>query len=338
MKCIDLFAGCGGMLLGFSLAGFEVVAAFENWDCAIDVYRENFSHPIFKQDLKNEQESVKKIKEFAPDLIMGGPPCQDFSSAGKRDLSLGRGDLTYNFANIVCEIKPNWFVMENVEQIKKSYILKDIIQQFIKNNYGLSSVILDASYCGVPQARTRFFLIGHLEDKHNQLNSIFQEMLSDKPMTIRDYLGDSLGLEYYYRHPRNYNRRGVFSIDEPSPTVRGVNRPIPKGYKLNSCDPPHINLKEIRPLTTIERSYIQTFPKDFKFKGTKTNLEQLIGNAVPVNLAKFVAEGIKDYLKSGSKNQTTLLDLMDICEQIKNNFMLPKKSLQRVYSNHTLLV
>ena len=318
------------MSLGFSLAGFEIVAAFENWDSAIHVYRENFSHPIFKQDLKAESESIKKIREFTPELIMGGPPCQDFSSAGKRDLSLGRSDLTYNFANIVCSIKPNWFVMENVEQIKKSYILKDIIHQFISKNYGLSAVILDASYCGVPQARTRFFLIGHLGDKHNQLNQIFKEMLSDKPMTIRDYLGDSLGLEYYYRHPRNYNRRGVFSINEPSPTVRGVNRPIPKGYKLNSCDPSHIDLKKIRPLTTIERSYIQTFPKDFKFIGTKTNLEQMIGNAVPVNLAKFVAEGIKSYLKNGPKHELSLFDLMDVCEQIDINFTLPQKSLEKV--------
>ncbi len=114
-------------------------------------------------------------------------------------------------------------------------------------------------------------------------------------MTIRDYLGDSLGLDFYYRHPRNYNRRGVFSIDEPSPTVRGVNRPIPSGYKINSCDPEGINLNDIRPLTTIERSYIQTFPKTFKFDGTKTNLEQMIGNAVPVELAKYVAESINIY-------------------------------------------
>lgn len=333
MKCIDLFAGCGGMSLGFLLAGFDILAAFDNWDEAINIYENNFSHHILKQDLKNEIESILKIKEFSPDLIMGGPPCQDFSSAGKRDVTLGRADLTYSFANIVCSVKPHWFVMENVEQIKKSYILKDIIQQFIDQKYGLSSVILNASYCGVPQARTRFFLIGHLGDKHNQLNSIFQQMLSTKPMTIRDYLGDSLGLEYYYRHPRNYNRRGIFSIDEPSPTVRGVNRPIPKGYQLNSCDPPNVNLKQIRPLTTIERSYIQTFPRDFKFKGTKTNLEKMIGNAVPINLAKFVAQGIQRYLKHDFQGDLTLFDLMSNSEQIKyieNTFNIPYKSLEKV--------
>ena len=129
MKCVDLFSGCGGLSLGFEKAGFEVAAAFEYWDPSIEVYKQNFSHPVFKQDLTNEKESIKKIKEFSPDLIMGGPPCQDFSSAGKRDVTQGRADLTYHFANIICSIKPKWFVMENVEQIKKSHILKDVIKE-----------------------------------------------------------------------------------------------------------------------------------------------------------------------------------------------------------------
>lgn len=330
MKCIDLFSGCGGMSLGFEQAGFNVIAAFDNWKPALDVYKNNFSHNIFNQELSNEQESIEKINEFNPDLIMGGPPCQDFSSAGKRDVTLGRAELTYHFANIICTIQPKWFVMENVEQIKKSFILQKIIHQFINCGYGLTSVILNASYCGVPQARTRFFLIGNMGDKHNQLSQIFKEKLASKPMTVRDYLGNSLGLEYYYRHPRNYNRRGVFSIDEPSPTIRGVNRPVPKGYKINACDPKGIDLKEIRSLTTIERSYIQTFPKSFKFEGTKTNLEQMIGNAVPVKLAKFIADSIKIYQKKGNMKHLNLLDFIDMPNSEKNPFQLPIRALQRL--------
>jgi DNA (cytosine-5)-methyltransferase 1 len=310
MKCVDLFAGCGGLSLGFEKAGFDIVAAFEYWEPAIEVYRKNFSHPIFKQDLTNEKESIIRIKAFQPDLIMGGPPCQDFSSAGKRDVTKGRADLTYNFANIIRAIKPNWFIMENVEQIKKSDILSEVIEQFVQADYGLTSVILNASFCGVPQSRTRFFLIGHLHDKHNQLKGILRKNLADKKMTIRDYLGTDLGLEVYYRHPRNYNRRGVFTIDEPSPTVRGVNRPVPKGYKLNTCDPANVDLKKIRPLTTIERSYLQTFPNDFKFSGTKTDLEQMIGNAVPVNLATFIANAIQEYCLSGAIKLSLLDDIL----------------------------
>lgn len=86
----------------------------------------------------------------------------------------------------------------------------------------------------------------------------------------------------------------VFSIHEPSPTIRGVNRPMPKGYKKHEGDPVK-SLEGIRALTTKERSLIQTFPEDFNFSGCKTNIEQMIGNAVPVNLGKFVAESIRNY-------------------------------------------
>lgn len=81
-----------------------------------------------------------------PQMIIGGPPCQDFSSAGKRDETLGRADLTISFANIVSEAKPEWFVMENVERITKSGILKEALQIFKKAGYGISYQVLDASF------------------------------------------------------------------------------------------------------------------------------------------------------------------------------------------------
>ena len=328
IRCVDLFAGCGGMSLGFQEAGLDVIAAFDNWAPSLEVYKKNFTHPVFMQDLSDVATSTEKIKQFSPDLIMGGPPCQDFSSAGNQDISKGRADLTYKFSSIVCEVKPNWFVMENVERIKNSHILADIVQEFIQNGYGLSSVILDASYCGVPQARTRFFLIGHNSDKHNQLNQILKNRLSSRPMTLRDYLGDTLGLEFYYRHPRSYKRRAVFSIDEPSATIRGVNRPVPKGYKLHAGDPSGLDLESIRHLTTIERSYVQTFPVDFLFEGTTTNLEQMIGNAVPVNLARYIADSIKQYLKHGPEKPPTLFDSLAL-DSIEEGFQLAQTPLHR---------
>ena len=298
---VDLFSGCGGLSLGFQQAGFEILAAIDNWNIALDVYRENFDHPAIQQDLTDEITSIKIIRKYAPEMIIGGSPCQDFSSAGKRDLNGGKATLTYNFANIVCDIKPRWFVMENVQRITKSSILTQISDQFVKYGYGLSSIVLDASLCNVPQSRSRFFLIGELGGKQNALLDLFKINLSIKPMTVRDYLGDRLNLQYYYRHPRSYARRGIFSIDEPSPTIRGVNRPMPPNYKLHSGDPQGIDISTIRPLSTIERSYIQTFPQSFKFFGTKTNLEQMIGNSVPVNLAFFVASTILKFIKDGDQ-------------------------------------
>ena len=116
--------------------------------------------------------------------------------------------------------------------------------------------------------------------------------MAKTPMTLHDYFGDSLGFEFYYRHPRNYNRRAVFSIDEPAPTIRGVNRPVPKGYPGHKNDACPVT-KDLHVLSTQERAMIQTFPKNYKWIGSKTDIEQMIGNAVPVNLAEFVGEAIK---------------------------------------------
>ncbi|WP_066376493.1 MULTISPECIES: DNA cytosine methyltransferase [unclassified Anabaena] len=295
MKTVDLFAGCGGLSLGFQNAGFDVVAAFDYWLPAIEVYRNNFQHPIFQKDLLTE-DVCELISSFSPEIIIGGPPCQDFSSAGKRDENLGRADLTLVFANIVAQVKPNWFVMENVERISKSQVLKIALEIFKKSGYSLTASILNASYCGVPQARKRYFLIGQLHGEDDALSHYLKKNQSEKPMTVFDYLGNQLGIEYFYRHPRSYKRRAIFSIYEPSPTVRGVNRPIPKTYQKHEGDACDIN-ENLRPLSTIERSYIQTFPKTFKFQGNKSDLEQMIGNAVPVNLAEYVARCILEYIE-----------------------------------------
>ena len=289
MRVVDLFAGCGGLSLGLQQAGFNVVAAFDHWESAVKVYQKNFAHPIFLSDLQDVKAAVTLIKPFTPNVIVGGPPCQDFSSAGKRDENLGRGDLTLAFTEIITEIKPQWFILENVALFKKSRQYTPAKTLFKQSGYGLTEKVFDASLCGVPQKRKRFFWVGELNGKDNRLLSNFDSKLSSKPTTIRDYLGDKLGLEYYYRHPRSYQRRGIFSIDEPSPTVRGVNRPIPKTYQKHPQDPVEIT-PNIRPLTTIERSYIQTFPETFIFEGSKTDLEQMIGNAVPVKLAEFVGK------------------------------------------------
>lgn len=310
MKTVDLFSGCGGLSLGFENAGFEILAAFDKWEPAVKVYRDNFNHPIYDIDL-GSQEGLELIKNLNPRMIIGGPPCQDFSSAGKRDETLGRADLTISYANIIAVAKPEWFVMENVGRITKSHILKQALHIFKKAGYGLSYQILDASLCGVPQSRKRFFLVGHRYSKDNFLNPYFNKNLSNKPMTLFDYFDNSLGIEYYYRHPRSYARRGIFSIYEPSPTIRGVNRPIPKGYIKHEGDLVEISDK-IRPLTTKERSLIQTFPDSFIFNGSKTDLEQIIGNAVPVKLGEYVANCINEYINDREDNNHILVGQLEL--------------------------
>ena len=297
MNIVDLFCGCGGLSLGLQNAGYNILAAFDNWNEAISIYERNFEHPIYKQDLTDVEGTSKIIADLHPDMIVGGPPCQDFSSAGSRNEDNGRGILTVCYAQIISKVRPEWFMMENVEKIVGTKKLEEARRIYSEAGYGLTQVVLDASLCGVPQKRKRFFLIGKLGADNDFLKGHLLANLANRPMTIRDYVGDTWGIDFYYRHPRSYARRGVFSMDEPSPTVRGVNRPIPNGYELHPGDPVS-SLDGIRCLTTKERSIIQTFPSEFILEGSKTNLEQMIGNAVPVNLAQYVGNAILEYLQN----------------------------------------
>lgn len=302
MKVVDLFCGCGGLSLGFQEAGYNVVSGFDNWEAALDVYRMNFRHPVRKADLMNVEKVAPLIESYSPEMIIGGPPCQDYSSAGVRNEEGGRAILTVKYAEIIACVKPKWFVMENVSNILKYSKVFEAMDVFHKAGYGLSYTVLNAALCGVPQKRKRFFMVGTLGEQDGFFDAYFRKNQSAKEMTMRDFFGNSLGIEYYYRHPRSYARRGIFSIDEPSPTVRGVNRPMPSGYVLHHNDPVK-SLENIRPLTTLERSEVQTFPKDFMWIGSKTNVEQMIGNAVPVNLARFVALAIKEYIEDSKKEK-----------------------------------
>lgn len=302
MKAVDLFAGCGGMSLGFQNAGFNIVAAYEFWDVAAECYEKNFDHPVFRTDLSNISDAIHQIKPFAPDLIIGGPPCQDFSHAGKR-IEAARASLTESYAQIIAAIQPKYFVMENVDRAENSRAFEIARDIFKSAGYGLTQIVLDASKCGVPQKRKRFFCIGILGKEDGAVKEFLLEGISDKETTLRDCFGDTLDFEYYYRHPRNYNRRAVFSIDEPAPTMRGVNRPVPKGYPGHPNDACPIS-NEIRALTTLERALIQTFPATFKWCGNKTEMEQMIGNAVPVKLAEYVACALKKYISSEAQVET----------------------------------
>ncbi|MCR8907971.1 MULTISPECIES: DNA cytosine methyltransferase [Thermophilibacter] len=296
ITAVDLFSGCGGMSLGFENAGFKVLAAFDNWTPAVEVYRKNFDHPIFKHDLSDIDASVPLVREFAPTVIFGGPPCQDFSTAGHQDENGGRAILSVAFAKIVSRVRPQWFVMENVATIRNTRSFKRACDTFREAGYGLTCKVLNAAYCGVPQIRKRMFVIGGIGESDDFLGVALDKGLSEKPLTIRDYLGDSLGIDHYFRVPTNYSRRGVFSIDEPSMTIRAVDRPIPPGYKGNPNDSAPVS--ETRILTPKERSYIQTFPEEFEFFGSKSDVNTMIGNAVPVNLANYVARTLMGYISS----------------------------------------
>jgi len=340
ITAVDLFSGCGGMSLGFQNAGISISAAFEFWESAAKCYEDNFIHPVYRTDLSSPVAALKIIASLKPDLIIGGPPCQDFSHAGKR-IEAERASLTESYSHIIQAIRPRYFVMENVDRALKSNAYAAARKIFKDAGYGLTEVVLDASKCGVPQKRKRFFCIGVLDCEDNIILPYINKHLSMTSMTLRDFYGDLLNFTYYYRHPRNYNRRGIFSIDEPAPTIRGVNRPLPKGYPGHPNDACPLN-KNIRALTTVERALIQTFPKDFIWSGSKTDMEQMIGNAVPVKLAEYVANALVEFISDTEitesaptdfktwliqyKQYTTrsAKDVVSRCKRANNIYSFPK--------------
>ena len=295
MKGVDLFCGCGGLSLGFERAGIPIVEAYDCWAKAVECYSANFSHRVLNADISDVEGMARRIAAIGPDIIVGGPPCQDFSQAGKRREG-ARADLTECYAWIVAAVRPKWFVMENVDRVQHSRVYRAARSLFIEADYGLTEEVLNARDFGVPQSRRRFFCIGLLDAPAQFLSDGLFMQRHEGHTSVREYfhsVGYKTDLDHYYRHPRNYSRRGVFSIDEPAPTIRGVNRPVPGGYCGHDGDTEDVD--SVRPLTTRERALIQTFPMDFHLEGNKTAVEQLIGNAVPVKLAEAVAKGVLTY-------------------------------------------
>ena len=292
MRVVDLFAGCGGLSKGFQEAEFEVTLAAEHWKPARDVYGDNFDHPVKDIDLSGVKDAVSAVRAERPDMIIGGPPCQEFSAAGSR-VEGTRAQLTINYAEIIKAVRPRWFVLENVQGISSSKTWEAARQIFEDAGYGITQRVLNAAHFGVPQNRKRFFAIGLLGSEDDFLSDQIDDLKDEEPMSIKDYLGDEFGIDFYYRHPRNWGRRGVFSIDEPSPTVRSTNRPVPPGYKPHPEDAGPAT--EARPLTAAQRSRVQTFDREFIFSGTMTDQDVMIANAVPVELAKRVALAISRF-------------------------------------------
>ena len=172
MNIIDLFAGCGGLSLGFEMAGFNVVLAIEKDEWAAETYKNN--HPktkVIVDDIIN----IQNLKNLLPnslkiDGIIGGPPCQGFSLSGNRDKNDPRNNLFMEFVRFVNYYKPKFFVMENVTGIlsmktKENKLVKDLIlNEYKKTGYNVKICKLNAALYGVPQSRIRIAFIGIRND------------------------------------------------------------------------------------------------------------------------------------------------------------------------------
>lgn len=199
MRIIDLFAGCGGMSLGFELAGFQVAFALEKDKWASETYK--FNHPktrVIGEDIT----CIDNLGEYfgnqveEVDGIIGGPPCQGFSLSGPRDPKDPRNSLFMNFMEFVRFFRPKFFIMENVPGIlsartRNRELVKDlIIGEGLKNGYQVRPLQLSASDYGVPQTRVRVFFIGLRKTFKYNLKSLTPRPLATTPITIRQALGD----------------------------------------------------------------------------------------------------------------------------------------------------
>ncbi|NMG39768.1 DNA cytosine methyltransferase [Chelativorans sp. ZYF759] len=235
MRAVELFCGAGGMSLGLKRAGFEIIQAYDAWRPAVEAYRRNVGPHVWQVDLKDIFRFGPMLASLSPDMVVGGPPCQDFSSAGQR-VERENAALTRAFAMLVAIARPEWFVMENVARASSSKAWADARGMLVKAGYGLTEAKLDASWYGVPQVRKRLFVIGRLGEAHGFLETALAAAKSPRQMTVRDMLGDGLG-DAFYAHPRMPGKRGLWSADEPAPTMRASSRrPMPEGYRMHPDD------------------------------------------------------------------------------------------------------
>jgi DNA (cytosine-5)-methyltransferase 1 len=165
---LDLFSGAGGLSLGFEMAGFHVHTAVDNWPDALRTLAFNSPSTTTVQLDLGESKAVESLCRSLPkiDVVVGGPPCQGFSIAGKRDPQDPRNKLYKGFVSAIKILKPSSFVMENVPTIaspSNRELFEAIIKDFRSLGYKVSTKVLLASEHGVPQNRKRMFIVGVLE-------------------------------------------------------------------------------------------------------------------------------------------------------------------------------
>lgn len=189
---IDLFCGCGGLSYGFIEAGFDVLLGIDNWKDAISTFENTHKNAkgivvdLFKET-PNEISKQTSIKDI--DVIIGGPPCQGFSIAGKRIIDDERNQLYKSFVSFVKYHQPKVFLMENVPNIVsmgKGVVKDSIIEDFVKLGYTVVYKVLLASDYGVPQNRRRAFFVGTKNNKE----FIFPEPTTKNPISAKDAISD----------------------------------------------------------------------------------------------------------------------------------------------------
>lgn len=208
---VDLFCGVGGLGLGVEQAGFDVIAAFDSLAFNIQSHQANFPDTNSVQaDLsKASGDELRRLGEFSGvevDLLFGGPPCQGFSIGGKRDLDDKRNQLVYDFARLVRQIKPKYFLMENVQGLMSEHsmpVLKSFVRRIKRAGYRVVEPIqvLNSADFGVPQRRKRVIVLGYRRDmsapSYPEKKTSHDGKTQHHQASVRDALADLPNLEEF---------------------------------------------------------------------------------------------------------------------------------------------
>ena len=307
---ISTFAGCGGSSLGYKMAGFHELLAVE-WDQnAVDTFRLNFPDvPVYHGDIAKltgaECMKLAGIEKGALDVLDGSPPCQGFSTAGKRKFDDPRNFLFKEYARLLSELQPRVFVMENVTGMvkgcmKQAYLT--IIKTLRDCGYKAKGEVLNAMYFNVPQSRERVIIIGVREDLGIEPS---HPKPQDKPMTVRQAMvGVKIDeTERMFLLTAGMKNKAYEIWDKLKP---GENGRFGDHYRMSEDKPARSLVKfaanvgarstmhwaEKRRMTTAEYKRCASFPDSFQFTDWKAAVNR-IGNSVPPNLMKAIAEHIK---------------------------------------------
>lgn len=328
---IELFAGAGGLALGVEKAGFQTLGAIEFDHDACDTLRANRPEwNVIEDDIANltcqDLTQIFKLETGKLDLLSGGAPCQAFSYAGKRlGLEDTRGTLFYHYAIFLQQLQPKMFLFENVRGLvshDKGRTYQTILNTFSDCGYEIFRKVLNAWDYDTAQKRERLITIGIRKDLLPMIKFEFPEPCEYKPV-LRDVLQNVPDSPYT---PYGEKKRKLFELVPPGGYWRDIDPELAKDY-MKSCwemeggrtgilrrlsmDEPSLTVLtspsqkqterchplEARPFTIRENARIQGFPDDWEFCGSVASQYKQVGNAVPVNLAYYVALQIRKALE-----------------------------------------
>jgi DNA (cytosine-5)-methyltransferase 1 len=314
---VDLFAGCGGLSLGFEAAGYKTIG-FEMDKAAAETYRNNLGSECYAVKLDLDFEYPKA------DIVIGGPPCQPFSVGGHQKGMEDARDGFPIFIDAVKKLQPKVFMFENVRGLlyTNKWYFELVLDELRNLGYMIDFKLLNAVDYGIPQNRERLFVFGHRSKfqfpKRHIKKVTVGEAIGDLMYTIpreSKFLTESMDryIAKYEKASDCINPRDLYE-DRPARTLTCRNLAGATG------DMHRVKLKDGRRRRILHReaARLQSFPDRYVFSGNETQQFNQIGNAVPPLLAYQLAQSLKECYK--------LPELYSADEIIENNFQ-PNHSL-----------